>query len=303
MTTIAAAPSSADDEPMTHDAPASPGSPGPNEVALVAEAVDGNPEAVARILRDLQDPIYRLALRMTGRPADAEDATQEILLRVFTRLALWRGEAKLLTWAYRIGVNHLLNQRRRSPQEAAQLSLDAFGDKLAEGLAADYPGPDAELLATEVRLQCSQAMLQCLTREERVAFVLDDVFGVGSAEAAWILDVTPTAYRKRLERARKHLRAFLTSACGLATAGARCRCSRRVEYAVSTGRIDPRQPELATHPVSDGAATAERQMIALHDAAAVFRAHPDYALPGAKRNAVADLLESGRFSLLGDQTE
>ncbi|MGI5221033.1 RNA polymerase sigma factor [Nocardia sp. CA-290969] len=288
---------------MTHAAPTSPGSPDPGEVALVAEAVAGNPDAVARILRDLQDPIYRLALRMTGRPADAEDATQEILLRVFTRLAMWRGEAKLLTWAYRIGVNHLLNQRRRSPQEAAHLSLDAFGDKLAEGLAADHPGPDAELLATEVRLQCSQAMLQCLTREERVAFVLDDVFGIGSAEAAWILDITPTAHRKRLERARKRLRTFLTSACGLVSEQARCRCTRRIEYAVSTGRINPQRPELATHPVSPGAATAERQMIALHDAAAIFQAHPDYALPGAKRNAVAVLLKSGRFPLLADRTE
>ncbi|MBF6288684.1 RNA polymerase sigma factor [Nocardia cyriacigeorgica] len=284
---------------MTIDAPTAPE---PSEVALVAQAVDGNPDAVARILRDLQDPIYRLALRMTGRPADAEDATQEILLRVFTRLAMWRGEAKLLTWAYRIGVNHLLNQRRRSPQEAAQLSLDAFGDKLTEDLATDYPGPDAELLATEVRLQCSQAMLQCLSREERVAFVLDDVFGVGSTEASWILDITPTAYRKRLERAKKRLRTFLTSACGIASEQARCRCARRVDYAISTGRINPQHPELATHPVSAGAATAELQMIALHDAAAIFRAHPDYALPDAKRNAVADLLKSGRFPLLADHT-
>src|SRR5690606_29454011 len=100
LTVISIAPTrpSAEDEPMTIDAPTAPE---PSEVALVAQAVDGNPDAVARILRDLQDPIYRLALRMTGRPADAEDATQEILLRVFTRLAMWRGEAKLLTWAYR----------------------------------------------------------------------------------------------------------------------------------------------------------------------------------------------------------
>ncbi|MGW4364506.1 RNA polymerase sigma factor [Nocardia takedensis] len=278
----------------------------PREVALVTAAIDGDADAATEILRGLQDPIYRLALRMTGRPADAEDATQEILLRVFTRLATWRGEAKLLTWAYRIAVNHLLNTRRRSPQEAAQLSLDAFGDLLVQGLTADHRGPEAELLATEVRLQCSQAMLQCLTREERIAFVLDDVFDVGSADAAWILDLTPAAYRKRLERTRKRLRAFLTSTCGHASAQARCRCSRRIAQAVSTGRIDPRRPELSTHPVTGAgrsAAEAEQQMIALHDAAAVLRIHPDYAFPRAKADAVAGLLRSGRFSLLSDASE
>ncbi len=306
MNIIAPTPPQVDDLLMTDDAPTGLSSVDPSEVALVAEAIDGDAVAAAEVMRRLQDPIYRLALRMTGRPADAEDATQEILLRAFTRLATWRGEAKLLTWAYRIGVNHLLNRRRQSIQEAAQLSLDAFGDALAEGLAADRRGPDAELLATEVRLQCSQAMLQCLTREERIAFVLDDVFGVGSADAAWILDLTPATYRKRLERARKRLRASLTSTCGHANEQARCRCSRRIAHAVSTGRIDQQRPELATHPIADGgrsAAEAEQQMIALHDAAAVLRVHPDYACPDTKVNAVAGLLKSGQFSLLSGESE
>ena len=75
------------------------------EASLVARAVDGDKAALEEVIRLLQDPLYRLALRMVWRPADAEDATQEILIRVVTRLASWRGEAKLLTWAYRIGVN------------------------------------------------------------------------------------------------------------------------------------------------------------------------------------------------------
>ena len=58
---------------------------------LVARAVDGDKAALEEVVRLLQDPLYRLALRMTWRPADAEDATQEILIRVVTRLASWRG--------------------------------------------------------------------------------------------------------------------------------------------------------------------------------------------------------------------
>ncbi|MBB5914112.1 RNA polymerase sigma factor (sigma-70 family) [Nocardia transvalensis] len=289
---------------MTVEPAAGPEGDAAADGALAARAAAGDRDAVTEIVRLLQDPLYRLALRMTGRPADAEDAVQEILLRVLGHLGTFRGEARLLTWAYRIGVNFLLNQRRRSPQEAAQLSLDDFGAGLRDGLAAeDHRGPEATVLTREVRLSCSQGMLQCLSREERVAFVLGDVFELSSAEAAWILDTTPAAYRKRLERAKKRLGNFLNSACGLANPQAFCRCARRVDKAVHLGRVDPAHPVLATHPVTPGgrtAAAAESQMVRLHDAAAVFRAHPDYAAPQARVDAIARLLESGRFPLLGE---
>jgi len=207
---------------------------------LVARAVDGDKAALEEVVRLLQDPLYRLALRMTWRPADAEDATQEILIRVVTRLASWRGEAELLTWAYRIGVNYLLNLRRKTPREAQQLSLDEFRADLADGLAdADYRGPEAAVLAEEVRLSCTQSMLQCLERGERVAFVLGDIFELSSTDAAWILETSPAAYRKRLERARHRIRAFMESTCGLVNPEAFCRCARRIPKAIAAGRVDP----------------------------------------------------------------
>ena len=212
-----------------------------DEAELVARAVDGDKAALEKVVRLLQDPLYRLALRMTWRPADAEDATQEILIRVVTRLASWRGEAELLTWAYRIGVNYLLNLRRKTPREAQQLSLDEFRADLADGLAdADYQGPEAAVLAEEVRLSCTQSMLQCLERGERVAFVLGDIFELSSADAAWILETSPAAYRKRLERARHRIRAFMESTCGLVNPEAFCRCARRVPKAIATGRVNQR---------------------------------------------------------------
>jgi RNA polymerase sigma factor (sigma-70 family) len=272
------------------------------EAGLVARAVDGDKAALAEVIRLLQDPLYRLALRMVWRPADAEDATQEILIRVVTRLASWRGEAKLLTWAYRIGVNYLLNLRRQTPHEAQQVSLDEFRDSLADGLAdADYRGPEAALLAEEMRLTCTQAMLQCLERGERIAFVLADIFELSSADAAWVLETTPTAYRKRLERARHRIGAFMGSTCGLVNPAAFCRCARRVPKAIAIGRIDPGRPVLTAHPVSPSGRTvaeAAAQLHRLHDAAAVLRAHPDYAAPQSKVDAIVALLHSGHFPLL-----
>jgi len=273
-----------------------------DQAELVARAVDGDQAALEEVIRLLSDPLYRLALRMTWRPADAEDATQEILIRVVTRLATWRGEAKLLTWAYRIGVNYLLTLRRRTVPEAQHVSLDDFRASLADGLAdADYQGPEASMLAEEVRLSCTQAMLQCLDRGERVAFVLSDVFELSSADAAWILDVTPAAYRKRLERARHRIGAFMNATCGVVSENAFCRCARRVPKALAMGRVDPARPTFTSHPVARGGrgvAEAAAQLGRLHDAAAVMRAHPDYAAPEDRVGAIATLLSSGRFPLL-----
>lgn len=271
---------------------------------LVTRAVAGDAAALENVVTSLRDPLYRLALRMVRRPADAEDATQEILIRVITRLGSWRGEAALLTWAYRIGVNYLLSLRRQTPHEAQAVSFEEFRAGLADGLAAaDYAAPDAELLAHEVRLTCTQAMLQCLDRNERVTYVLGHVFELPSAEAAWICDVTPAAYRKRLERARQRIRAFMNSTCGLVNPGAFCRCERRIDRALALGRLDPRRPELACHPVSRpgrDVTEAAAQIGKLHDAAAVLRAHPDYAADRERTAAILTLLRSGKFPLLDD---
>lgn len=271
--------------------------------ALVERAVAGDTAALEEVVGSLRDPLYRLALRMVWRAADAEDATQEILIRVITRLASWRGEASLRTWAYRIGANYLLNLRRQTPQEKQAISFEKFREGLADGLAeADYAGPDAELLAHEVRLTCTQAMLQCLDRDDRVAYVLGGVFELPSPEAAWICEVTPAAYRKRLERARRRIRAFMNSTCGLVNPDAFCRCERRTEAAIAAGRVAPgRRPTLACHPVSRpgrDVTEAAAQIGKLHDAAAVLRAHPDYAAPRDKTDAILTLLRSGRFPLL-----
>ncbi|MCW2525902.1 MAG: polymerase sigma factor [Pseudonocardiales bacterium] len=239
---------------------------------------------------------------MVARPSDAEDATQEILIRVITRLASWRGEAELLTWTYRIAVNYLLNRRRQTAREARRLTFEEFRDDLSNGLAAQsYHNPETMLLAEEVRLSCTQSMLQCLARDERIALVLGEIFELSSTEAAWVLEITPSAYRKRLERARHRIRSFMNSTCGVVNPHAFCRCARRVPQAVATGRVNPHQPTFTTHPVSPSGrdvAAAAAELESLHSVAAVMRAHPDYAAPKTKTDAIVALLRSGRFPLL-----
>lgn len=108
----------------------------------------------------------RLAMRMLGHPADAEDATQEILLKIVTRRGSFRGESRLGTWVWRVASNHLLSVKR-GRREPEAIGFDQLEEMLRAGLAADAPPPaghDAALLEEEVKLGCTQSMLACLDR-------------------------------------------------------------------------------------------------------------------------------------------
>src|SRR5258708_6933984 len=118
-------------------------------------------------------------------------------------------------------------------------------------------------------------MLLCLSREERLAYILGDIFELQSEEAARALGIRPPAFRKRLSRARERLRAFMRAHCGLVNPSAACSCERRVVPAVARGRVDPDRPLFAGVPREDAVATT-REVEALHDIADVFRRHPRY---------------------------
>jgi RNA polymerase sigma factor (sigma-70 family) len=223
-------------------------------------------------VRRLQDDIYRLALRFRWDPEDAADATQEVLTRVVTHLGTWRGEASVRTWAWRIAVNHL-RDRAPTPFERAQLSFEAFAADLADGLEPQSPSVEVDqtLLAEEVKLGCTLGMLQCLDRDQRLAYVLGDVFELSSDEAARVSGTTPATHRKRLSRARSRLRHFVGRHCGLVNEDAACRCALRINRAVELGRVDPTAPRLAPVQV--------QAMERLHDLASLMRSHPEYRLP------------------------
>jgi RNA polymerase sigma factor (sigma-70 family) len=266
-------------------------------VDLVRRARDGDRSALERLLVTVQDDVHRLALRMTGCPDDALDATQEILIRVMTRLSTFRGDAAFGTWVHRVAVNHLLD-RQRSAVERLELTFSRFADELVDGLAPVAPnaGPELDVLAREVKHGCTLALLTCLDRPLRVAYVLGEVFGVSSAEGAWISDTTETAYRKRLSRARALVRDFVADHCGLvAPATARCHCRKRVPAALTLGRVRTDTGRDLT-PGTVEAAVLEIE--SLYDAAGLIRSVPDTTAPDEVAVGIRSLLQSGRYRLL-----
>jgi RNA polymerase sigma factor (sigma-70 family) len=258
-------------------------------------AGEGDPTALTLVIDAVRDRVYRLALRMLWHPEDAEDATQEALIRIMTRIGSYRGEAAFGTWAHRVAANHIVNWRQ-SRVERENLTFRRFGEQLHEGLSEPEPsGPDTRLLAEEVKLGCTLGMLLCLDREHRLAYVLSDVFELPSTDSAFICDMTPAAFRKRASRARAQLRQFVAAHCGLVNRSAACRCDRRVDTAVRIGRVRPDALQFAQH-VDPGTAVGE--MDELHDLASLMRSHPDYAAPASTVEAVRTIIESGRYKVL-----
>jgi RNA polymerase sigma factor (sigma-70 family) len=251
----------------------------------VERAKDGDRAALEEVVRAVQDDVYRLALRMTGHPEDARDACQEILVKIVTRLDAFRGESSIRTWAYQIAVRHVLD-RKKSRIEALALDFAAFGNDLLDGLSPD--ATDDPILAQEVKLGCTLAMLTCLDRDHRIAFILSDIFDLPHVEAAAFCAVSEETHRQRLSRARRSLEAFTTSFCGLVNAEAPCRCDKRVARAEELGRIERGRPRLAEDDVIE----ARREIESLHTTARLLRSHPAYSAP-------AEILQVLRASLDG----
>lgn len=217
---------------------------------LARLAIDGDKGALDLVLRELQTDVYGLALRMLWSREDAEDATQEILVRIVTRLSQFDFRSRLRTWAYRVAVNYILDVKK-SAVERLHLSFDRFADNLTANLdVTSTSDVEQSVLIEEVKVGCTLAMLQCLDRPHRLAYVLGEILELSGPEAAEVLDISPELFRKRLQHARSAVVSFTRSYCGLASDEAPCRCNRQVSAAVRDGRADVHRLSFATSRAS-----------------------------------------------------
>lgn len=212
-----------------------------NEKQLIEEAISGDKKSLETLLLSVQDMVFNLSLRMLGAVYDAEDATQEILIKVMTHLSSFRKECSLSTWIFRIALNHLKGYQKGMFAQRP-LSFEVYGEDIASGRERDVPdlsgGVDEGLLERELKLSCSNVMLQCLDPDSRIIYILGTMFRLDSRVAAQILEITPEAYRQKLSRIRKKMGEFLKEYCGLSGTGI-CNCARRVNYAIATHRLNP----------------------------------------------------------------
>lgn len=263
-----------------------------DEKELIERAKAGDRAAMDRILADASTLVYRLAVRMLGDPADAQDASQEILMRVASGLGSFRGDSAFRTWVYRVASNHLLTARKRRSEEATK-SFDELGGFLDAGIAADLPPVEEQALVREAKLTCNARMLLCLDRDHRLAYILGEILDLSSDEGAEILEISSDAFRKRLSRARERMEEFVSARCGLVNAEHPCRCGKIAAMAVGAGKLSLTKLRWATHAENPRA----REIDELVDAVALFRSNPDYAAPEVLARGVRELLaatEHGR---------
>src|SRR5262245_48993694 len=166
----------------------------------------GDRDAFERLVEELADRVYNVALRITGDATEAEDATQDAFLRAWRNWSGFRGEASPTTWIYRIAVNASLERvrRRRPPDDY----LSEVGDE--DAAVVDWSPSVAELAERSELRDLVLGGLELLEPDQRVALVLRDIDGLSTAEAAEALDISEQALKSRLHRARAALRGHLT---------------------------------------------------------------------------------------------
>lgn len=215
----------------------------PSDEDLVAKAIAGGLEELDALVRRHQAWVFNLALRMCWRREVAEDATQEILIKAVTKLNTFSGNSAFRTWLYRVAVNHLLNVRK-SEMEQQAMTFPDMGASLDSVRDEELPDPRAlpietALLVEEAKLGCITAMLMCLDRRQRLAFILGEVFGESSEVGAQALEVSPANFRQLLSRARHDLYQFMNDKCGLVNQANPCRCARKATGFMRNGWLDP----------------------------------------------------------------
>jgi RNA polymerase sigma factor (sigma-70 family) len=255
------------------------------DTADIEAARAGDRAALEAVVRAAERPIYNLAIRMLAHRADAEDATQEILIRVITHLGSLREVEAAGGWALRIACRYLVAERKRSRIESLRLTFKGFASELEQGLAPldrdTLSASDTALAIDEVKTGCTLAMLTCLTRDARAAYLLGDVFELTDTEAASALEIAPASYRQRLRRARVAVERFTSAHCGVASAKAACSCQERVGAAMACGRVALGRSEFGLEPLARIDVATLRSTIGglegVRRSVALMRSNPDFA--------------------------
>ncbi|NBI80136.1 RNA polymerase sigma factor [Anaerotruncus colihominis] len=267
-------------------------------LTLIEQAIAGDKSALETVLADMQDLVFNLSLRMLGTFHDAEDASQDILLKVMTHLSSFKGDSAFTTWVFRIAVNHLKDYKKHLFAQFP-LSFEFYGDDIRNGKTQDVPdltqNVEKALLTEELKLSCTNVMLQCLDLESRCIFILGTMFQVDSRIAGDILGITPEAYRQRLSRVRKKMAEFLLEYCGEYGQGA-CHCAGRVNYAIQNRRIAPDRLDFTTAKPSDTAVEVTAAMEEIDGYSQQFSFCRTYQSTERLKQMIRDFLNGPAFS-------
>ncbi len=214
-----------------------------SDEALVLQAKNGDWNSLEQLIGRHQAWIFNIAVRMVHKHEEAEDITQEVLLKMLTKLSTFQGKSSFRTWLYRIVVNHVLNLKQR-PKEVTFSELGKVIEQLPDQALPDQAEVSLPLsvLVEEAKVGCTTGMLLCLDQRQRLVFILGEIFGVTSEMGAELMDLSPSNFRQLLTRARHDLYNYMNDRCGLINQSNPCRCARKTRSFIEKGYVGTRPP-------------------------------------------------------------
>lgn len=212
-----------------------------SDLMLIEEALTGNRKSLESLITRHQTWVFNVALNLTADADEAADLMQEVLIKMVTNLSKFEQKSQFRTWLYRIIKNHFLNTKRTG-QSSQTIPWDEYANGLEltqdQELTDNYE-VDKQLLIKEAKLSCMKAMLLCLAPEQRLVYVMGELFETPSEEAGEALGITSVNFRKQLSRAREQLYNFMNAKCGLINKSNPCRCARKTTGFINKGYVDP----------------------------------------------------------------
>lgn len=166
------------------------------DAQLLARVLDGDHDAFAQIMRNHEDRVFSVCLRIMGNRDHALDATQETFLTAFRKAGQFQGHSALGTWIYRIAVNTCYDQLRRQKRRRADPIPDHHDP-------ADH-GAEEAIDSAGLRPEIQRA-LAAIPEDFRSAVILSDIEGLGLPEVAEILGIPVGTVKSRVFRGRRLL--------------------------------------------------------------------------------------------------
>jgi RNA polymerase sigma factor (sigma-70 family) len=248
---------------------------------LIQLAVQGDKRALQTIIQRHQIFVYNLAMKMSRNRNDAHDLTQEVFIKAITSLGKFEGKSSFRTWLYRITVNHFLNCKKRKTEifindfEGYFSSIDRMPDYELNGAEE----ADLKDSIEELRISCTAGMLMCLDRDQRLTYILGEMFKVDHNLGAEILGTTPGNFRVRLSRARSDLYSWMNKRCSLVNAVNPCKCAKKTRAYIASGAVNPDSLQFNIGYTKQMHELAEHQAIPFENTiedlnAKVFLSHP-----------------------------
>ena len=172
----------------------------PDDEALLRRCADGDRQASAMLINQHSPRVFAIAQRMLGNREDAEDAVQDVFIKVFRHAGNWEsGKAKFTTWLHRVTVNQCYDRLRKK----RETGVDEVPD-----MEDDAAGPAGQLQERQTQARIKEA-IDDLPERQRAALLLSHYEGLSNPETAEILEISVEAVESLLSRARRALRKAL----------------------------------------------------------------------------------------------